>query len=167
MKTPIFKKIYIAIFFALLINTLFNTAYAEKQEQKTMQEEINKVINTIKNMTSAFHQSDINGVMSSYEERAAVMFEVGKSISDKHTLQQMFSNAFQLKPHFTYPKGHEVYIANDLALHIAPWLMQGKAPDGSDIEQQGLSVAVLRKQHNGEWRIVLDNPHGQQLLQAN
>ncbi|OUS34844.1 hypothetical protein A9R00_12355, partial [Oleispira antarctica] len=75
-----------------------------------------------------------------------------------------FEGAFQINPKFDYPNGHEVYIANNIALHIAPWVMTGKAPDGTSIKQSGLSVAVLRKQESGNWLMVLDNPHGQQLL---
>ena len=42
--------------------------------------------------------------------------------------------------------------------------MKGKTPDGQGIEQSGLSVAILRKQADGEWLMVIDNPHGQHLL---
>jgi ketosteroid isomerase-like protein len=42
--------------------------------------------------------------------------------------------------------------------------MIGKTPDGTDIEQKGLSVAILRKQENGDWLMVLDNPNSQALM---
>ncbi|MCP4500744.1 MAG: hypothetical protein GY822_12355 [Deltaproteobacteria bacterium] len=38
-------------------------------------------------------------------------------------------------------------------------------PDGQNIEQKGLSAAVLRKNEQGEWCIVIDDPHAQFLLE--
>jgi len=151
--------------FILLVTSLLSISIAASEEEKTMNNEETKVLEAIEAMTSAFHKKDMDGVLTSYEDGAAIMFEPGTRISDPALLRQMFEGAFQLNPKFNYPKGHEVYISNDIALHLAPWMMKGKAPDGTDIEQGGLSVAVLRKQENGKWLLVLDNPHGQLLME--
>ncbi|MEJ2419295.1 MAG: DUF4440 domain-containing protein [Exilibacterium sp.] len=131
--------------FILLVISLLSVSIAASEEEKPMIKEEAKVLETIETMTSAFHRKDMDGVLTSYEDGAAVMFEPGTRVSDPAVLRQMFEGAFQFNPNFNYPKGHEVYISNDIALHIAPWVMKGKAPDGTDIEQGGLSVAVLRK----------------------
>ena len=68
-----------------------------------------------------------------------------------------------MKPDVTY-SGHEVIIARDIAVHLAPWQLVGKSPDGEDIQQGGLSVAVLRRQEDGSWLMVIDNPYGDRLL---
>jgi len=91
------------------------------------------------------------------------ILEPGKPVSDPAVLREMFSGAFMLNPKFTY-SGHEVFVAGDIAVHYAPWTMKGRTPDGKDIEQSGLSVAVLRRQSDGEWLMVIDNPHGQNLM---
>lgn len=122
------------------------------------------VYSTIENMTEAFHKGDIKGVMGSYETQATVVFEPNKPASDMDQIRQMFEGAFQVNPEFTYA-GHDVFVSGDIALHIAPWQMKGKAPDGTEIAQSGLSVAVLRKQPDGSWRMVIDNPHGQILME--
>lgn len=122
------------------------------------------VYSTIENMTDAFHKGDIKGVMGSYESQATVVFEPNKPASDMDQIRQMFEGAFQLNPAFTY-SGHDVIVTGDIALHIAPWQMKGNAPDGTEIAQSGLSVAVLRKQPDGSWRMVIDNPHGQILME--
>ena len=122
-----------------------------------------EVLNTIERMTEAFQNSDIEGVMSTYEDGAIVMFEPETPISDSSLLRESFKNSFTLNPQFTFAE-HEVYIAGDIAMHITPWKMVGKTPDGQDIEQGGLSVAVLRRQSDGKWLMVIDNPHGSRLL---
>jgi ketosteroid isomerase-like protein len=35
---------------------------------------------------------------------------------------------------------------------------------GNPIEQAGLSLAVFRRQADGKWLMVIDNPHGSVLL---
>ena len=149
---------------ALLTVGLCNISLANDQKDKSMNTEKNKVMNTVQLMTAAFHKKNMDKIMASYEKGGAIMFEPGTAISDPETIKQMFEGAFQINPEFTYPKGHEVYIANDIAMHIAPWIMVGKAPDGTNIEKTGLSVAVLRKQENGDWLMVLDNPNSQTLM---
>lgn len=150
--------------FILLVTSLLSFSVAASKEEKTVTNEEARVIEAIETMTAAFHDSNIDRVLTSYEDGAAVVFEPGKRVSDPAVLKQLFEGAFQLNPEFSYPNGHEVYISNDIALHIAPWVMTGKAPDGAEIKQSGLSVAVLRKQVNGQWLLVLDNPHGQLLM---
>jgi len=114
-------------------------------------------------MTDAFHDGDIEKVMASYEENSTIMFEPGKPVSDPQQLREGFKVFFAASPSFKY-SGHEVFIENDIAMHITPWTMTGKAPDGTIIKQSGLSVAVLRRQSDGNWLMVIDNPHGQNLM---
>lgn len=128
-----------------------------------MSDDQENVLATIKKMTEAFHAGDIEGVMKSYESTATIVFEPENPVSDTAMIREMFQGFFAVNPHFDY-SGHEVFIANDLAVHIAPWKMTGKSPDGQAVEQSGLSVAVLRKQADGNWLMVIDNPHGQYLM---
>ncbi|MFA5952866.1 MAG: DUF4440 domain-containing protein [Hyphomicrobium sp.] len=117
----------------------------------------------VESMTAAFQSSQIDTVMGAYERGAAVLFEPGQPVSDEQKLRQMFSGMAAAKPVFTY-SGHEVVVSGDIAVHIAPWQMTAHAPDGKEITQSGLSVAVLRRQTDGSWKMVIDNPHGGRLL---
>ncbi|MCV6591729.1 MAG: DUF4440 domain-containing protein [Silicimonas sp.] len=122
-------------------------------------------LDAISTMTSAFMAGDIEAVMNVYEDHASVAFEPGQPVSDAAVLAEMFTAMSALKPQFTY-SGHEVIVQGDLALHIAPWSMTGTTPDGQDVAQSGLSVAILRKQADGGWKMVIDNPHGARLIEA-
>jgi len=149
---------------ALLFAGLAFAPLTSAKENQKMETEENRVINAVEKMTEAFHASNIDTVMESYEAKATVVFEPGKPISDPVVLRQMFQGAFSLNPRFSY-SGHEVFVSGDIAVHFAPWNMTGRTPDNVEVSQSGLSVAVLRKQSDGEWKMVIDNPHGQFLLQ--
>ena len=124
------------------------------------------VMNAILDMTTAFQKKDIEAVMSSYEEQAVIVFEPEKPVSDPDAIRQGFFGFFAVDPKFEY-SGHEVFVNGDLAIHFAPWRMTGQTPDGTQIKQSGLSVAVLRRQADGKWLMLFDNPFGQHLLDKN
>jgi uncharacterized protein (TIGR02246 family) len=121
------------------------------------------IVSTILTMTDAFQKGDIPAILRTYEPAAVVVSEPGKPLSGEAALGAMFAAFIALKPEFTYA-GHDVVIAEDLALHLAPWQMNGVAPDGTVVRQRGLSVAVLRRQPDGRWLMVIDQPYGDALL---
>lgn len=123
-----------------------------------------EVIRAVEKMTDAFHRADLGAVLAAYEPGAAVAFEPGKLVSGEAALRDGFQTFFAFKPRFTYG-GHEVLVSGDSALHFAPWTMTGGAPDGQAVKQNGLSVALLRRGLDGEWKLVIDNPYGGRLLE--
>ncbi len=143
-----------------LATTVMTHAQKEKKMELPFNEEQRAVYSTIERMVTAFENKDINGVLATYEKNAIVMFEPGKALSGHETLRQAFTEFVKFDPQYTF-KGHEVYIADNIATHIAPWDMVGTLPNGNRIEQSGLSVAILRKQEDGSWLMIQDNPHGQ------
>jgi uncharacterized protein (TIGR02246 family) len=118
---------------------------------------------TVDTMTSAFGRGDIDGIMGTYEPGAVVVGEPGVPISGTQALRAMFAGFIAVNPTFTF-LDHEIIEAGDIALHSSTWRMTGNAPDGSPVEQGGLSVVVLRRQANGDWLMVIDNPYGDQIL---
>ena len=133
-------------------------------EGKTMTEDQTNVLAAISHMTQSFMGKDIAAVMGSYEPEATVVFEPDAPVSDRAALEQMFTGMSGVDPKFEYPGGHEVIVNGDIAVHIAPWSMTGQTPDGQALAQEGLSIAVLRRQSDGSWKMVIDNPHGGRLL---
>jgi ketosteroid isomerase-like protein len=122
-----------------------------------------QILSTIEAMTHAFHQGNIDGVMRTYEPGAVVVGEPGTPVTGTPALRAMFAGFIAAKAHFTF-LGHEVIHGDDIALHLTPWHMVGVGPDGKAIEAQGLSVAVLRRQQDGRWLMVIDDPYGDVLL---
>ncbi|WP_280259099.1 YybH family protein [Nocardia abscessus] len=122
------------------------------------------VIDTVAAMTAALESGDIDAVLSYYVHDAVVAFEPGAPVRGERPLREGFAAFAALTPEFRYGNGHEVMIAGDTAVHIAPWTMTGTAPDGTPVAQSGLSVATLRQQPDSSWKIALDNPFGARLI---
>lgn len=141
-----------------------NAQTNDKMEKQAFSEEQKMVLSTIEKMVTGFENKDIAKLLSCYEPEATIVFEPGKPISGTDLLTHAFLQAFTINPVYEF-KEHEVFITGDIATHFTPWKMSGKLPDGTSIEQSGLSVAVLKKQKDGTWLIVFDNPHGQFLME--
>jgi uncharacterized protein (TIGR02246 family) len=50
--------------------------------------------------------------------------------------------------------------AGDLALVIGVWSFNGTGPDGEPVRLEAKNADVLRRQTDGTWRFVIDNPWG-------
>jgi ketosteroid isomerase-like protein len=50
--------------------------------------------------------------------------------------------------------------ARDLALLMARWTLDGTSPDGQPVEIAGHTSDVVRRQPDGSWLFVIDNPFG-------
>jgi hypothetical protein len=57
-------------------------------------------------------------------------------------------------------KVNRVVQASDLALLITEWSINGNKPDGKSINLIGKGTVGLRRQSNGAWLMVIENPWG-------
>jgi uncharacterized protein (TIGR02246 family) len=48
----------------------------------------------------------------------------------------------------------------DLALVVGEWSFAGTTPDGEPVKLAAKNADVLRRQTDGSWRFVIDNPWG-------
>ena len=54
----------------------------------------------------------------------------------------------------------KVLEADGVALVVNRWNLTGTGPDGAPVEMAGVSSDVIRRQSDGTWRILVDDPWG-------
>ncbi|MFJ9950350.1 YybH family protein [Kitasatospora sp. NPDC091207] len=52
------------------------------------------------------------------------------------------------------------YVADDIALLIVDWTIDGPGPDGTPVHLEGTATDVARRDPDGRWRYIIDNPFG-------
>ena len=105
-----------------------------------------------------FADGDLEGLMSLYEEDAVFPTPHGTSTGHdeiRATLKAYLDSGAQL----VFGESL-VFSAGDLALIHTPWTM--RMPDGSAPE--GATAEVVRRQSDGRWKYIIDNPDGTALL---
>lgn len=122
-----------------------------------------QIQSTIDNNNAAVATGNMDNILATYEPSAVLLGQPGMPVTGTAALREAFRQFLVLNPKITIVS-QDVIQSGDIALHSYTWKMAGKAPDGSPVTQSGFSVVVLRKQPDGRWLMVIDNPFGDQLL---
>jgi uncharacterized protein (TIGR02246 family) len=109
------------------------------------------------------NRGDIDAAVSSYEPRAVLVPQPGRVAEGTTALRAALNGFLALKPTLTLEQ-IEVVAADDLALSIARWTLVGTGPDGEPMQMEGTTSDVLRRQADGRWLFVIDNPWGAGIL---
>ncbi|MDQ3817093.1 MAG: SgcJ/EcaC family oxidoreductase [Acidobacteriota bacterium] len=118
---------------------------------------------TVEKLDEAFNRGDLEAVLDFYEDGAVVVLEPGRTVQGKAGLREAFQAIFALDGVARQIKT-AVIEAGDVALFISKWNFSGKTTDGTPFSRESIATSVFRKQADGRWRCVIDNPYGPVLL---
>lgn len=102
---------------------------------------------------------DLDSLMKLYEPNACFASEPGQLAQSPDSVRQCLRSFIDLKGKLDL-KVKRVLQASDLALVTTEWSYSGTGPDGNPINMAAKSADVLRRQEDGTWRFVIDNPWG-------
>jgi ketosteroid isomerase-like protein len=133
------------------------------KKEKTVESDKDQIIEIVNKMSLAMAQGNLDAAMATYEPGATLVAQPGVLVTGS-AFREAMNGYVSMKPKFDMPK-HEVIESGDIALHLSPWVMEAVDPkSGNPVKQSGFSIAVFRKQKDGKWLMVIDNPHGGNLL---
>lgn len=97
--------------------------------------------------------------MTLYENDACFASRPGKVVKDlenvRTSMQSFIDMGVKLEA-----KVKRIFQTNNLALLITEWSINGTEPDGGPINLTGRGTVVLRRQSDGTWLMVIENPWG-------
>ena len=111
----------------------------------------------------AFNNGDIDALAALYEPGATMVAQPGQVATGTAAVREVLAGFLALKPTLS-PVKNELIIAGDIALSVTNWTLKGSSPDGEPVEMEGTATDVLRKQADGSWLFVIDNPWGGEIL---
>ncbi|WP_020669521.1 YybH family protein [Amycolatopsis nigrescens] len=107
---------------------------------------------------AAFNAADLTAIERGYEDGAVLVPSPGHPVTG-----QVRSAATQHLLGFGLPidaRLRHSYVVGDLALIIVDWSIKGTTADGIEVDLDGTSSDVLRRDDDGRWRCAIDNPFG-------
>lgn len=120
---------------------------------------------TVQLLENAFNNADADAAIALYEKGARLVAEPGMVTTNRDELEKATRQFSAMEGKLT-THSFEIIEAGDLALYTSNWSFEGKAPDGTEIKQGGISTDILRRNEAGQWLIAIDNPFGNAILQT-
>ncbi|SHE96511.1 YybH family protein [Streptoalloteichus hindustanus] len=93
-----------------------------------------------------------------YEREAVFVARQGRTVTGAER-QEANERFLTLGLPITVHPRH-TYVADDIALLIVDWVIDGTDPDGQHVHIEGTATDVARRGPDGKWRYVIDNPFG-------
>jgi ketosteroid isomerase-like protein len=113
----------------------------------------------LSSVAEGINTGELDSLMTFYEAGACFASRPGQLAKSPESVRQSLRSFIDLKGKLDL-KVKRVIQASDLALVTTEWSFSGTGPDGNPVNMAAKSADVLRKQTDGTWRFVIDNPWG-------
>ena len=105
----------------------------------------------------AFNTGDISQILELYESDAVLIPGPGQVVHGTSAIREALSGFLALKLPIHLER-KRVLVMGDVALVSSSWKLSGTGPDGSAVDLGGNTTEVIRRQADGTWRYVIDDP---------
>jgi uncharacterized protein (TIGR02246 family) len=106
---------------------------------------------------SAFNTGDIDQVMQLYESECVLVPAPGQTVSGAAAIREALLGFLAVKGQIKL-QFRRVLVSGDLALVNSHWDLNGTGADGAPVSLSGDTSEVIRRQSDGTWRYVIDDP---------
>ena len=113
----------------------------------------------LKSIVDGINSGNLDALMTLYETEAAFAAQPGNLAHGLLGVRESLAAFIAMKGTLDL-KVTRVLAASDLALVAGVWSFTGTGPDGAPVTLTGQNADVLRRQADGSWRFVIDNPWG-------
>jgi uncharacterized protein (TIGR02246 family) len=113
----------------------------------------------LESIVSGINTGNLEGLMGLYEPDAAFATRPGSLNHGLPGIGEALAGFIAMRGTLDL-NVTRVLEASDLALVTTIWSFTGTGPDGEPVKLAAQSADVLRRQTDGSWRFVIDNPWG-------
>jgi uncharacterized protein (TIGR02246 family) len=112
----------------------------------------------IRGFAECLNRRDVDAALELYEPEATFVPEPGTPVIGRERIREALEGFAALKPTLT-GEIQGVREGGGVALVLNRWHLDGQGPKGP-VEMSGTSADVLRRQKDGSWRVLIDDPWG-------
>jgi ketosteroid isomerase-like protein len=115
----------------------------------------------VEQMCKGINDHDVDKAMRYYEDGAIFIHPAdGTIFRGAGEVRKALSALIELRPTLVTHRYRKEIENGDIAFVSADHSLTGKAPDGSPVTIDGTTTDVLRRQSDGTWKFLIDNPGG-------
>ena len=113
----------------------------------------------LESIVDGINTGNLDALMTLYEPEAGFAAQPGDLKPGLSGIRESLGGFIALKGKLDL-KVTRVLESGGLALVVGVWSFAGTGPDGKPVKLAGNNADVLRRQADGSWRFVIDNPWG-------
>jgi uncharacterized protein (TIGR02246 family) len=106
----------------------------------------------------AFNLGDVEALISLYEPDAILMVG-GKQVTGRENIRAAFHSMLSVGAQMSLTTRSIIESRDGLAILHGEWVVQRMTANEPQRTTQGLSTEVVRKQPDGTWLFIIDNPY--------
>jgi uncharacterized protein (TIGR02246 family) len=110
----------------------------------------------------AFNLGDVEGLVALYEPNAVFVIG-GQDVIGRESIRKALQNLLPRRGLMTLETRAVVISQQGLAVLHGGWVIEPPTGMGTELATRGLSTEVVRKQQDGTWLFVIDNPYTPEL----
>lgn len=114
-------------------------------------------------LVTAMNAQDAESAIALFEPGASFVVRPGVVVKGTSAIRQALEGFMALKPSLTV-ESQQVVQAGDVAQFCARWNLKGIDPTGTMVQIGGRSSSILRRQSDGRWLFLVDNPWGTEIV---
>ncbi|MBM4126475.1 MAG: DUF4440 domain-containing protein [Nitrospira sp.] len=120
-------------------------------------------LDVISQLVKAMNAWDVESAIQLFEPNAAFVIKPGIVVNGSSGIRQALEGFMMLKPTLTI-EAQQVVQSGEVAQYCARWSLKGIDPTGTAVKLGGRSSSILRRQSDGRWLFLVDNPWGTEIV---
>jgi len=120
-------------------------------------------LDLITQLVTAMNAQDLETALTLFEPGASFVMKPGVVVSGTAGTRQALEGFMALKPTLII-EAQQIVQAGDVAQYCARWSIKGIDLTGAVVQLGGRSSSILRRQPDGRWLFLVDNPWGTDIV---